>query len=86
MKDEVGFASFVEAKCVDQVDRDKKKLEFRSRVLRQVKNVERRKRNLSTSSDISFDSPSRRKERPSAEDDQNGGMSKQSRLQSSQNS
>ena len=84
VRDEEEFASFVESKCVDQVDRKKKILEFRGRVLRQVKNVERRKRNLSTGSDISFDSPSRRRERPVTEDDVDGGISKQSRLLKSQ--
>ena len=79
VKDEEGFNKFLDAKCLAQGDKDKKKLEFRARVLSQVRNVERRKRNLSTGSGVSFNSPSRVRDRPVEDDDGEEKVAKQSR-------
>ena len=83
VNDEVVFENFVDAKCVAQVDRDTKKLEFRSRVLEQVKHAERKKRSLSISSMASIDSPSRqgRRDRPTDDGEDSLGVdAKQSRF------
>ena len=79
VKDEEGFNKFLDSKCMAQGDKDKKKLEFRARVLSQVRNVERRKRNLSTGSGVSFHSPSRVRDRPPDNDDGEEKVAKQSR-------
>ena len=79
VKDEEGFNKFLDAKCLAQGDKDKKKLEFRARVLSQVRNVERRKRNLSTGGGVSFNSPSRVRDRPVEDDDGEEKVAKQSR-------
>ena len=79
VKDEEGFNKFLDAKCMAQGDKDKKKIEFRARVLSQVRNVERRKRNLSTGSSVSFHSPSRVRDRPGDIDDGEEKVAKQSK-------
>ena len=84
VKDTAGFETFVDAKCKAQVDRDKKKGDFRNRVLDQVRHSERRRRSLSTSSLASLDSPSRIRDRSTESYEEIGADAKQSRLAPSQ--
>ena len=81
MKDEAGFDNFVDSKCTaqPQVDRDSRKDILRNKMLHQVKQIERRKRNLSTGSLISLDSPSRRRGRSTESTGRDGVDPKQSR-------
>ena len=82
VKDEAGFDSFVDLKCTAQVDRDLRKDQLRNKMLHQVKQIERRKRNLSTGSLTSLDSPSRRRGRSTDSTGRAGVDPKQSRQHS----
>ena len=89
VKNEVEFDRLVENKCPDTVDREKKKMELRNKLLHQVKYIERRKRNLSIGSIGSIESPSRRRARsppgsPGSSPGRTGPGQKQSRLSESQ--
>ena len=82
------FDNFIDEKCKARVDRDKKKVDLKNKVLDQIKQFERRKRSLSTSSQVSLtflglDSPSRIRGR-SESVERDGGDSKQTRLAQSQ--
>ena len=81
------FDNFIDEKCKARVDRDKKKTDLRYKVLDQIKQIERRKRSLSSSSQVSLtflglDSPSRIRDR--SESVESRGDPKQSRLAQSQ--
>ena len=79
--DESAFEKFVEKNCRARKDRDQKKLEFKNKLLDQVRVVERRRRGLSTSSAASFAwSDTSSKVRARSEENDGGGDSKQSRL------
>ena len=82
VKDEAAFDSFVDGKCTGQVDRDSRKDVLRNKMLHQVKQIERRKRNLSTGSLTSLDSPSRRRGRSTESTGRAGVDPKQSRQHS----
>ena len=80
VKDETEFETFVDKKCKAEIDRDKKKIDLRNKLLDQVRQIERRKRSLSISSITSLDSPSRRRDRSTDSIDGEGADAKQSRL------
>jgi hypothetical protein len=48
------FDNFIDEKCKARVDRDKKKVDLKNKVLDQIKQIERRKRSLSTSNQVSL--------------------------------
>ena len=89
IKDETGFDKFLDEKCRARVNRDKRKADMKNKMLDQVKQFERRKRNLSVGSQVSLtflDSPSRRRGRStdSTDGDRDGADSKHSRLSQNQ--
>ena len=80
IKDNEGFEKFVDDKCTARQGRDRRKIELKNKMLGQVREFERRKRDLSTDSIcLSFSgSPSRVRLRSGS--DGEGADSKQSKL------
>ena len=78
---ETGIDKFVEDKCRARKDRDKKKEVLKNKLIDQVRQIERRKRGLSTSSvtSIAWSESSARVRARSVESD-GGGDSKHSRV------